>query len=193
MTSGREELTRALQALGETLAIRGQAATLVVVGGGSLLLLGQLDRPTADIDVLAVVDGERYRKADPLPQPVATAALEVSSAYGLAVDWLNPGPTSPLDLGLPAGFRERVSVRPYGALEIRFASRYDQIHFKLYAAVDRGERSVHTADLERLRPTTAELRDAAAWARTHDPSEPFAAELRRALSYFGVEASDAGD
>lgn len=35
-----------------------------------------------------------------------------------------------------------------------------------------------------------ELLEAARWARTHDPSPPFAEELRRALAHFGVTADD---
>lgn len=43
----------------------------------------------------------------------------------------------------------------------------------------------HVEDLRRLEPTADELRAAAAWARTHDPSEGFARELRGALRDLG--------
>src|SRR5439155_4943989 len=58
------------------------------------------------------------------------------------------------------------------------------------AAVDQGPRSKHFADLQRLEPTADELRAAAAWARTHDPSEGFHQELRGALRDLGVRDGD---
>jgi hypothetical protein len=85
------------------------------------------------------------------------------------MDWLNAGPASLLDLGLPEGFLQRAQRRSYGeALTVLFASRTDQIHFKLYAAVDQGA-GWHFADLQALEPTEPELQ-AARWSRTHDPS-----------------------
>jgi len=42
------------------------------------------------------------------------------------------GPSSLLDFGLPEGFVARLKTRAYGdALTVHFASRLDQIHFKL--------------------------------------------------------------
>ena len=38
--------------LGELLADRGHAVELVAIGGGSLLLLGLIERPTKDLDSL---------------------------------------------------------------------------------------------------------------------------------------------
>ena len=67
------------------------------------------------------------------------------------------------------------------ALTVHFASRIDQIHFKLYAMVDQGA-GKHEADLRALAPTTAELLEAARWTRTHDPSEGFREELVAALA-----------
>ena len=78
----------------------------------------------------------------------------------------------------------------FGALEIRLADRVDQIHLKLYASVDQGPESKHVADLRALQPTREELLSAAGWARTHDPSEGFRAELDAALEAFGVRGTD---
>jgi hypothetical protein len=105
-------------------------------------------------------------------------------------DWLNPGPTDLLDLGLPKGFADRTEVRRYGALTVRFAAREDQIAFKLYAAVDQGPDSKHFDDLRKLSPTPDELLAAARWTRTHDPSEGFRSMLHQALRALGVEPSD---
>lgn len=48
----REDLARALSALGEVLASRGSHYELVLVGGGNLLLRGVINRTTRDVDVL---------------------------------------------------------------------------------------------------------------------------------------------
>jgi hypothetical protein len=96
-----------------------------------------------------------------------------------------------MDLGLPSGLGSRVTVRRYGALEVHIPSRTDQICFKLYAAVDQGPRSKHFADLRSLEPTSEELRNAAAWAQTHDPSEGFWSRMIQALAALGVEVTDA--
>ena len=53
-----DRLGEALQALGETLAFRGQSATIAVIGGSGLLLLGAVDRVPLDARVVALFDGE---------------------------------------------------------------------------------------------------------------------------------------
>lgn len=83
-------------------------------------------------------------------------------------------------------FLDRLERRDYGeGLTVYLASRYDQIHFKLYALVDQGP-GKHEDDLRSLQPTDEELLIAAHWARTHDTSEPFAAILGQVLSHLGV-------
>jgi len=179
-------LDEALWTLGTVLEARGSSYALVVVGGSSLLLLGLIDRPTRDLDVLGLVLPDRYVKLDVLPEPLAKAVADVGDALGLANDWLNIGPASLLDFGLPAGFRDRVTIRRFGALELHISSRLDQVCFKLYAAVDQGPRSRHFADLTSLAPSFEELRFAARWTVTHDPSPGFRQELLAALERFGV-------
>lgn len=66
-----------------------------------------------------------------------------------------------------------------------FASRLDQIHFKLYAAVDQGA-GRHLTDLQALTPSDEELIQAARWSETHDTSESYRAMLANALKHFGV-------
>jgi hypothetical protein len=178
-------LEAALEILGEVLADQRLDAELAVIGGGSLLLSQLLERPTKDLDVVAlVVDGE-YRRAQPFPDFLAAAVRDVADATGLAPDWLNPGPTDLLDFGLPLGFDERATVRRFGGLTLHIASREDQICFKLYASVDQGAQSKHTADLKKLRPSPEELRWAGEWCRTQDPSDGFAQQLELALRAFG--------
>ncbi len=126
-----------------------------------------------------------------LPEPLRLAIVDVARAYGLAIDWVNLGPASLLDLGLPQGFTSRVERRDYGGLVAWLAGRFDMVCFKLYAAVDQGPRSRHLQDLVELRPTQNELLEAARWTITHDPSPAFRSLLVGALSDLGVERADA--
>jgi hypothetical protein len=110
-----------------------------------------------------------------------------SPSFGLDPDWLNPGPSGLLVHGLPTGFSERLTSRDFGSsLRVSFASRVDQIFFKLYAAADRRELR-DFSDLQQLEPTTAELWAAARWARTHNMPGPFDDAMARALADLGVE------
>jgi hypothetical protein len=175
-----------LHALADQLATHGEHYTLAVVGGSALLALGLVSRATKDVDVLAIVEDRGFVSAQPLPAALLDAAHTVARDFGLSDDWLNPGPTSLLDLGPPDGFYERAQHRVYGpGLEVLFASRVDQIHLKLYATVDQGA-GKHLDDLEALRPTEQELLDAAHWSRSHDPSEGYRGVLARVLTHFGV-------
>ena len=146
-----------LSALGEQLAVAGEQFELVVIGGSGLLALGVIERSTRDVDVVALKDGEGLLSADPLPPALIAARDLVTRDFALRDDWLNPGPTGLLDLGLPDGFLDRLEHREYGpALTIYLASRLDQVHFKLYALVDRGP-GKHERDLKALsrRPKTS--------------------------------------
>jgi Nucleotidyltransferase of unknown function (DUF6036) len=180
-------VTEALEALAETLESRHLAYELVAVGGSSLVLLGLITRATRDLDIVALVEDGQYVQYSTLPEPLVEAVRDVGGVLGIGDDWLNPGPAALLDFGLPDGFAERAEVRDFGALILHIASRRDQISLKLYAAVDQGPRSKHIDDLRALDPSPDELRGAASWARTHDPSPDFRRELRSALRVFGVD------
>ena len=73
--AGREAIERALTALGERLAHAAAPCSIVVVGGAAINLLGIVDRPTRDVDVLARAgsDAKRIEPPDPLPQPLGEA------------------------------------------------------------------------------------------------------------------------
>lgn len=123
---------------------------------------------------------------------LVAAAERVSRDYGMPGDWLHAGPTSLLDFGLPEGFLDRLETRRYGdALTVHFASRLDQIHFKLYALVDQGP-GKHERDLRALEPNVEELIAAARWTRAHDPSKGFRGELERVLAHLGAQDVDLG-
>jgi hypothetical protein len=188
ITAGRlEEL---LEALGQLLEARGHSYTLITVGGGSLLLQRLSVRPTRDLDVIAVGSGEALRTAEVLPTPLLAAARDVGVAAGVGENWLNAGPAGLMDLGLPAGFDERAEVRRFGSLTLHIASRFDQICFKLYAAVDQAPASKHLDDLRLLEPTGEELVAAARWSMTHDASEGYRGQLLALLRMLGVLDAD---
>lgn len=190
---GQSGLVDALETLGSVLQSRGVSSRILVAGGSSLLILGFIDRPTADVDVVGLVVEDHYVKAETIPAPLAEAARDVGAALGLGDRWLNNGPASLFDFGLPAGFERRVTVRTYGSLEVHLPGRTDLIAFKLYAAVDQWGNRVnkHLTDLAALEPTAAELLDAARWTRTHDPSDGFRGELKTVLKSLDIEVSDA--
>jgi hypothetical protein len=184
---GLNQLDEALSALGDLLESRGEAYHLVVIGGSGLVAIGAVSRTTRDVDVVALEKDGALISAEPLPDAIAAAAAIVARDLGLEKDWLNADPTSLLDAGLPAGFSERLTGRDYGAvLRVSFASRIDQVFFKLYAAANWREPR-DFADLVQLEPTPAELRDAARWARTHNMPGPFDDAIAQALADLGVE------
>lgn len=183
-------LEESLAVLGESLAERGVAFEIVAVGGGSLLLLGLISRPTADLDIVAFIEAGRYIKLAVLPAELVDAARATARVMGIREDWINAGPAGLLDFGLPAGFASRTVERRYGGLVVHLAGRRDQIFLKLYAAVDQGPKSKHFQDLGALGGTREELLDAARWALTQDPSHGFRSELLKALASLGVDDAD---
>lgn len=190
MRDALDSFDEPLAVLGQLLQERGHRYALLAIGGGALQLLGLISRPTRDIDVVALVDGRELIALDGLPTPLQRAVEDSASVLRLPKTWFNAGPRSLMEFGLPERVLERAHPRTWGGLTLHIADRSDQIFFKLYAAVDQGPRSRHFDDLRRLRPTTDELRLAAAWARTHDPSEGFRSELRGALRSLGVNDGD---
>lgn len=182
-----------LDALGEHLAVTGERFELVVVGGSALIALGLVERVTRDVDVVALRATAGLIAAKPLPTALASARDRVARDFQLPSDWLNTGPASLLDFGLPPGFEQRLVSRHFGpALTVHFAGRLDLIHLKLFAVVDQGS-GRHEADLRALKPRRDELLDAARWTRTHDPSPGFRSELLAVLAYLGVVDADVGD
>ncbi|MGZ8513925.1 MAG: DUF6036 family nucleotidyltransferase [Candidatus Limnocylindrales bacterium] len=193
MTSiGRTQLETALRALGGLLEARGLHYEVVLIGGGNLILRGLVSRPTTkDLDLLGEWTSDGIKPMRPMPEPLRIAVLDVARTYGLASDWVNLGPESLLDLGLPDGFAGRLERHDFGGLVTWLAARFDMICFKLYAAVDQGSRSRHLQDLHELQPNRDELLSAARWTLTHDPSPGFRSLLVEALRQLGVEDIDA--
>lgn len=176
-----------LSQVGDLLADRAAPIEAVAIGGGGLMLLGLISRPTRDIDLVAVLENGILRRAAPMPPALQAAVEDVARLRGIDPHWMNAAPSGLMDQGLPAGFMARTERRIYGSLTLHLASRVDQVAFKLYAAVDQGPGSKHVSDLQMLAPTRAELLDAARWARTHDPSDGFRSMLLQVLALFGAE------
>ena len=191
-TIGRAQLEAALTALGELLTVRGLHYEVVLVGGGNLILRGLIARPTTkDLDLIGEWTPEGVAPIRPMPEPLRDAVIDVGRAFGLADNWLNTGPDSLLDLGLPDGFVERLERRDFGGLVAWLAGWFDMVCFKLFAAVDQGPRSRHFQDLGELGPGRDDLLEAARWAIGHDPSPGFRSLLIDTLRALDVEDADA--
>lgn len=187
---GKDTLPQALALLAERLQYSNTPTMrLVVCGGAALVGAGLASRTTNDVDVLAFLDDQDALTAPvPWPEPLARAAGETARLLSLPPEWLNnrpsAGPGGLFQMGLPAGLQERLIACPCGErLQVFFISRLDQIHLKLFAAVDRG--GYHVADLVALSPSDEDLLAAARWTCTVDTSEGFAEMLRQLLKELG--------
>lgn len=156
--------------------------------------MGFRQRATNDADVVAMLSetGELI-SPDPLPPTLLDASAQVAHDLGLNESWLNNEPSRTdgglFQMGLPDGFAERLTKQNFGPrLTIYYIGRLDQIYFKLYAVADRRD-DTHIADLRALKPTEAELADAARWAMTHDVSEGFRMVLIELLNQMGYESA----
>jgi hypothetical protein len=187
--SGRdaEELLRALASELE----RAGAAPVepCVIGGTALMMLGLADRPTKDIDVVALADSASgilvLRRAKPFPDVLLTAIRAVAVQFAIEPTWLNAGPADLVDWGLPDGFEGRLTSVEYGrVLRVHFADRLDQICFKTYAAADVAGR--HLADLIALSPTEDEMEFAFRWVVTQDHSAGFRSQVAGLADYLEV-------
>jgi hypothetical protein len=177
-----DTLERALSLLGELIVLRGHPPQhFAVCGGSSLLALRLVSRTTTqDVDVLARIEDGILVTPRPLPDWLLSMAAEVGQQLALPEGWFNDrvAEETLFSCGLPDGIQDRLTLHNYGpGLRIGYISRRDQIFFKLHAAVDR-DGGRHLQDLMDLQPTAEELRGAAQWAQTQDPSEGFLYNLR---------------
>ena len=189
MLLDRDNLSNILEALERQIRARHtEAVSVIVCGGAALAALHFLNRTTKDVDVLALATETpsevKVKPIQKLPAWLEEAASAVQRDFGLPDDWFNIGPAFQAEYGLPAGFARRLVRRKYGErLTVFFIGRLDQIHFKLYAAVDRND--YHEQDLKALEPTTDELTMACEWVLSQDPSEAFRMLLKEFLTRFG--------
>ncbi len=185
-------LDLALQSLAIRLEENGsQPFRLVICGGSALLLANLIPRSTKDVDIVALITDTGLVAPTPFPAALQRAAMEVAEDLNLDSDWLNNGPSRDegglFQLGLPDGLEERLHIRGFSAcLVVYYIDRVDQIHFKLYASVDRG--GYHINDLLSLHPSENEIEAGARWSMTHDVSEGYAQLLKTLLRELGYEA-----
>ncbi|MBA7605485.1 hypothetical protein ES703_12618 [subsurface metagenome] len=192
MKIGKANFDEIFGALNHQVRIHGGSyISLVVCGGTALAALGLITRTTKDADVLGLIketiSGLEIQRIKKFPDWLSNAAEKVARDFGLPDNWLNLGPASQVESGLPPGLADRLIRKKYGkSLSIYYISRTDQIYFKLYAAVDRND--YHTQDLFDLNPMEKELEDAAKWVLTQDVSEPFRIILKDFLERSGYGA-----
>lgn len=194
MFRNKKDVETILDALGEQLEhFSKECFELLVCGGSALNVLDLVQRTTKDVDVLAYVkrnhagNVSKFSNADPLAPELISAVKKVARDFNLPENWFNPGPASAVDFGLPERIMERVATKNYGRkLVLHFLGRTDQIHFKLYAAVDQGL-GKHYDDLLALSPKGEELEKAARWSMTHDPSEGYRQSIKDLLIHMGFK------
>ena len=185
----RDSIDKIFGALDKQIGVHGGVPiSLVIIGGTALSALGLVLRTTKDVDVLGEVVkvGEKIviKKIKKFPDFLEHAASKVQRDFNLPQDWLNLGPASQLDLGLPEGFEKRLIPKKYGKfLTIYYPDRIDLIYFKLFAALDRG--GYHVEDLMLLNPTEIEIERAARWVLTQDVSPGFKQILKDFLEKHG--------
>ena len=179
------KLNEALQLLNEQLILIDAPATeIVVCGGSALIATGLVPRTTQDVDIVALMKAEVLVDSEPLPDYLLNAAGNVGTILSLPADWLNNGPASQFQMGLPPGFQERLTTVVVGKkLTVHYIGRYDQIFFKTFASADRG--GYHVSDLKALNPSDEELIAAAKWCMTQDTSEPFRMILKDMFKQLG--------
>ena len=167
------KLHEALNLLHEQLILlNAPAIELVVCGGSALIATGLIPRTTQDVDILAFMEKNQLKDSEPLPPYLIMAADKVGKILGLPINWLNNGPATQFQMGLPQGFQQRLIQEVIGEkLIIHYISRYDQIFFKTFASADRG--GYHVSDLKKLHPSEDELVEAAKWCMTQDVSPEF--------------------
>ena len=179
------KLNEALQLLNEQLILIDAPATeIVVCGGSALIATGLVPRTTQDVDIVALMKAEVLFDSEPLPDYLLNAAGNVGTILSLPADWLNNGPASQFQMGLPPGFQERLTTVVVGKkLTVHYSGRYDQIFFKTFASADRG--GYHVSDLQALNPSDEELIAAARWCMTQDTSEAFRMILKDMFKQLG--------
>ena len=179
------KLNEALQLLNEQLILSDAPATeIVVCGGSALIATGLVPRTTQDVDIVALMKAEVLVDSEPLPDYLLNAAGNVGTILSLPADWLNNGPASQFQMGLPQGFQERLTTVIVGKkLTVHYIGRYDQIFFKTFASADRG--GYHVSDLKALNPADEELIAAARWCMTQDTSEAFRMILKDMFKQLG--------
>ena len=159
------------------LEARGLRLDAVVVGGAALNLLGFVQRPTKDCDIL-------HPELPPAVTSAARAFASTQRAAGLVLDddWLNNGPAS-LTALLPVGWMDRLQPAFDGrAIRLRSLGRADLLCTKLFALCDRG---FDLGDCVALAPSAHELDQVRPWLEQQDGHPGWPAHVRATLDDLG--------
>lgn len=159
---------------------------LLICGGSALIVTGLRPRGTQDVDVLAYeVGASGMVSSRPLPEALNPMIRSVADTFGLKENWLNDGPASIYQIGMPEGYDSRTLVREYGApLKVSYIGRWDQIHLKLFASCSSTDIN-HFLDLDHLEPTREEMVAAVEWTRRRCHSPETKAQLNHTLRELG--------
>jgi hypothetical protein len=156
------------------LAVEGQKIAAVIIGGTALALMGVVNRPTRDCDVLC----------PPIEPGIARLAASFAKARQkagdpLAEDWWNNGPAHLISV-LPSGWQGRLVVVFDGrALLLRTLGRMDLLCTKLFALCDRG---TDLGDCRALFPTVVELDAALPWLELQDLNPEWPRHVREVVA-----------
>jgi Nucleotidyltransferase of unknown function (DUF6036) len=188
MFTDRQGMRTAFQAVGELLSADGETLSILVVGGAGLNLLGVIERATSDVDVIARVKRDangtpQITNANPFPQALIRAISTVARDLQLPGNWMNHEVAMQWTFGMPPDILADVTWESYSGLSVGLVGRQTQITLKLFAAVDRGVKSVHIQDLLALRPSLDELANAKAWVLTQDAGPDFPASVTETIDY----------
>ncbi|MDD2710177.1 MAG: hypothetical protein PHV34_19510 [Verrucomicrobiae bacterium] len=190
----RDRILQALEALGKLMELEEhQPVRLVCCGGAAMNILGTISRLTGDVDVICIAQLIKGR-IRLLPGMAVSNEFDklvgvVARKQGIKETWLNFGPASLLEFGLPPGVENRLKRRAFGKrLIVYFVSRMDQVHLKMLAVMNPGKRQmVHLSDLMELKPRANEVKAAVAWLLKRKTSRPYRKSLAEVLDRIGYE------
>lgn len=193
--SGKQGIEEALKRLNAKMVYAGmEPVELVSCGGASLNLMGWVSRSTSDVDVICPARMDAKGKVKlvpekPLPPQFTELVAEVGHELGIKREWLNFGPSPLVEFGLPPGLEDRLKRMSFGrCLALHLVSRLDQIHLKIYAAMDPKTRlETHLGDLLDLEPTEVEAQAALDWLLRRRTSPAFRRKLKQVLDRIGHE------
>ena len=136
----RDDFLKAFEQLGHRFP---EPVRLVLAGGSAMILMGYVDRDTADGDAI---------ETTPKLSTLQRYLDEVADELGVRPDWLNDAVRAHRDL-LPPDFPDRLQpIGVFGNLTVAAIGRQDLILMKIAAG-----RARDIDDLKALQPTTEEI------------------------------------
>jgi len=165
---------------------------VAVCGDTALIAVGLVARATEDVDIIALLRVNQVNvevlEDKNLPADVERLVAEIGIELGIREDWFNFHASSLIAFGFPPNMTTRLVKKSYGAcLTVYFINRFDQVHFKMYAAMDPKDGTRHLSDLLDLKPKEHEIRAAVSWMLGREASPDFKAALCQVLERIGYE------